>query len=70
VRTNTDFAVNKDFRTGGTTRVTLRLEVLNVFNTPFFTRMASASVGNASFGQVTTQGNYSRFAQLTARLQF
>jgi hypothetical protein len=70
VRTNTDFAVNKDFRAGGTTRVTLRLEVLNVFNTPFFTRMASASVGNASFGQVTTQGNYSRFAQFTARIQF
>jgi trimeric autotransporter adhesin len=70
VRTNTDVAVNKDFRTGGTTRVTLRLEVLNLFNTPFFTRMASASVGNASFAQVTTQGNYSRFAQLTARIQF
>jgi len=32
--------------------------------------MASASVGNANFAQVTTQGNYSRFAQITARFRF
>jgi hypothetical protein len=32
--------------------------------------MASASVGNANFGQVTTQANYSRFAQITIRFNW
>jgi len=69
-RTSTDFAINKDFKTGGTTAATIRLEVINVFNTPWYTRMASAAFGNANFAQVTTQGNYSRFAQLTFRFRF
>jgi hypothetical protein len=50
--------------------LTLRLEVINLFNAPWYTRMASSSFGSATFAQVTTQGNYSRFAQLTLRLRF
>ena len=69
LRTSTDLGVNKDFRIGAPT-ITIRLEVINLFNTPWYTRMASSSVGNASFAQVTTQGNYSRFAQFTLRLRF
>jgi hypothetical protein len=69
LRTSTDVGVNKDFRIGAPT-LTIRLEVINLFNTPWYTRMASSSVGNASFAQVTTQGNYSRFAQFTLRLRF
>jgi hypothetical protein len=69
LRTSVDVGVNKDFQIGRPT-VTLRLEVINLFNTPWYTRMASSSFGNASFAQVTTQGNYSRFAQFTARLRF
>ncbi len=70
VRTSTDFALNKDFRTGGSSMATIRLEIINLFNAPWYTRMASSSFGNANFAQVTTQGNYSRFAQLTARFRF
>jgi hypothetical protein len=69
-RKSVDVAVNKDFATSRTTKATLRLEVINVFNTPWYTRMASASFGNANFGQVTTQGNYSRFAQVTVRFNW
>jgi hypothetical protein len=69
-RNSIDLAMNKDFRVGTTARATLRLEVLNLLNTPWYSRLASSSVGNANFGQVTTQANYSRFAQLTMRFTF
>ena len=69
-RKSVDLAINKDVPTTRTTKATLRLEVINVFNTPWYTRMASASVGNANFGQVTTQANYSRFAQVTVRFNW
>ncbi len=69
-RKSVDLAVNKDFATSRTTKATLRVEVINLFNTPWYTRMASASFGNANFGQVTTQANYSRFAQITVRFSW
>ena len=69
-RNSVDLAMNKDFRIGPTARATVRLEVLNLLNTPWYSRLASASVGNANFGQVTTQANYSRFSQLTFRFTF
>ncbi len=69
-RNSIDLAMNKDFRMGRTARATVRLEVLNLLNTPWYSRLASASVGNANFGQVTTQANYSRFSQLTFRFTF
>jgi hypothetical protein len=69
-RTNVDLAINKDFPTSRTTKATLRLEVINLLNTPWYTRMASSSFGNANFAQVTTQGNYSRFAQVTVRFNW
>ena len=65
-----DLAVNKDFPTGRTTKAALRLEVINVFNTPWYTRLASSNFGNANFAQVTTQANYSRFAQITVRFNW
>jgi hypothetical protein len=70
LRSSTDIGVNKDFKAGERTTVTLRLEVINLLNAPWYTRMASSSVGNANFAQVTTQGNYSRFAQMTLRVRF
>jgi hypothetical protein len=69
-RNSLDLAMNKDFRVSTTMRATLRLEVLNVLNAPWYSRLASSSVGNANFGQVTTQANYSRFAQITVRFTF
>jgi trimeric autotransporter adhesin len=70
MRKSLDLAFNKDFRTGRTSKATLRLEVMNVFDTPWYTRMASSSFGNANFAQVTTQANYSRFAQFTLRFSY
>jgi len=69
-RKSVDLALNKDFPTGRTTKAALRLEVINVFNTPWYTRLASSNFGNANFAQVTTQANYSRFAQITVRFNW
>jgi hypothetical protein len=70
MRNSTDLSINKDFRTGGSSRATLRIEVLNVFNQPWYAALSSTSVSSSTFGQVTAQGNYSRFAQITLRMSF
>jgi hypothetical protein len=44
--------------------------VINLFNLPWYTRVASSSFGGATFAQVTTQSTYSRFAQLTLPIRF
>jgi len=69
-RRGVDIGVDKEVRVAGGPTVTLRLEVINLLNAPWYTRMASSSVGSATFAQVTTQANYSRFAQFTLRLRF
>jgi trimeric autotransporter adhesin len=69
-RNSTDIAVNKDFPMGSERRATLRLEVINVFDNPWYEAMASVAFGNANFGRVTSQGNYSRTMQITARFTF
>jgi hypothetical protein len=69
-RFSTDLALDKEVRLGGSKRVTLRLEVINLFNTPWYTSLASSSVGAANFGQVTTQANLSRFSQITVRFDW
>ena len=60
-------ALNKDIRTGDAGRIVLRVEVINLTNTPWYAGFASTAFGNAQFGQVTTQANYSRLTQITAR---
>lgn len=70
MRNSTDIALNKDFQTGGSTRATLRVEVINLFNNPWYAALQSTTVGNTNFGRVNTQGNYSRLAQITARFSF
>ncbi len=69
-RFSTDLALDKAIPTGGATRVTIRIEVINLFNTPWYTSLASTSIGAANFGQVTTQANLSRFSQITARFSW
>jgi hypothetical protein len=66
-RSSLDMALNKNFRTGGSSRIVLRIEVINLTNTPWYAGFASTAFGNAQFGQVTTQANYSRLTQITAR---
>jgi hypothetical protein len=67
-RFSTDLALDKEVRLGGSRRVTVRLEVINLFNTPWYTSLASTNFGAANFGQVTTQANLSRFSQITVRM--
>jgi hypothetical protein len=69
-RNTVDLSINKEFRTGGSTRATLRMEIINLTNTPWFAALSSSQFGSGSFGQVITQGNYSRLAQLTLKLAF
>ena len=70
VRSSTDLAINKDLPIRGNQRVTLRLEVINLFDNPWYAALASTAAGNVGFGQVTAQGNYSRTLQVTARYSF
>jgi hypothetical protein len=69
-RNSTDMALDKQFRLGGARRATLRLEVINLFNNPWYQQLGSSAFGNANFGRVTAQANYSRTMQLTARFTF
>ncbi len=69
-RNSTDMAVNKDFGLGGSRRATVRLEVINFFNNPWYVALASVAHGNANFCKVNAQANYSRTMQLTARFTF
>ena len=56
--TATDLAINKDFRTGGSSRATLRIEVLNLFNQPWYAALSSTNVQQHHVtARSTTQGN-------------
>ena len=55
---------------GGSRRATIRLEVINLFDNPWYAALASSRCGNANFGRVTAQANYSRTLQFTARFSF
>jgi hypothetical protein len=70
VRNSTDLGINKEFRTGGSSRATLRIEIINLFNNPWYAALQSTAFGNQNFGRVNTQANYSRLAQITARFSF
>ncbi len=69
-RNSTDVGINKDLRLGGGRRATLRLEIINLFDNPWYAAMQSVSSNNANFGRVTSQGNYSRTYQITGRFSF
>ena len=69
-RNSTDVAINKDVRMGSGRRATIRLEIINLFDNPWYAAMSSIAFGNANFGRVTSQGNYSRTFQLTGRFSF
>jgi hypothetical protein len=65
-RNSTDVAVNKDFPLRGRHRAAVRVEVINLFDNPWYVALASTAHGNADFGRVTAQANYSRTVQLAA----
>jgi len=69
-RNSTDMALNKEIPLGSNRRATLRLEVINLFNNPWYQALGSSAHGNTQFGRVTAQANYSRTMQVTARFTF
>jgi trimeric autotransporter adhesin len=69
-RNSTDLGINKELPLGGSRRGTLRLEVINLFNNPWYQTLQSVAHGNSNFGLLTAQANYSRTMQVTARVSF
>jgi hypothetical protein len=69
-RNNVDLGIRKNVKTGGHTSASVNIEVLNMFNIVQWAAMASSQVGNASFGQITTQANNMRMIQFTLRFAF
>jgi len=69
-RNSTDMAIAKDLALGGAKRLNVRLDVINLFNNPWYVALGSIAHGNANFGRVTAQANYSRTMQVTARFSF
>lgn len=69
-RNNVDLSVSKQVRSGASTSVTVRLEVLNVFNQVQWAAMASNAFGATQFGQVNNQATNMRMWQFTFRFGF
>jgi hypothetical protein len=69
-RDNFDLGISKQIKTSERTSAVLRIEALNLFNIVQWAAPASASFGNSSFGQITTQANNMRMVQFTLRFQF
>ena len=69
-RNSTDVAINKDIRVGGSKRASVQLQIINLFDNPWYAAMQSVASGNNNFGRVTSQGNYSRTMQVTGRFSF
>lgn len=69
-RNSTDMALSKEVSVGGTRRISVRLDVINLFNNPWYVALGSSAFGNANFGRVTAQANYSRTMQVTGRFSF
>jgi hypothetical protein len=69
MRNNWDFSLSKDVPLGGSARGQLRLEVLNITNTPKV-RGPISTVGSSTFGQIRVQSGFMRLTQLSFRLTF
>jgi trimeric autotransporter adhesin len=68
-RNNWDFVASKDVRLKGSMRGEIKIEVLNITNTPKV-RGPETRIDNANFGQVTVQSGFMRLTQLMFRLTF
>ncbi|WP_172838151.1 carboxypeptidase-like regulatory domain-containing protein [Terriglobus roseus] len=76
---NSDISLNKSFPFGERVNVQFRAEALNAFNTPEFAAPVAVLpvntatqtvISGSTFGQITSQINYSRIIQLGGRLSF
>jgi hypothetical protein len=69
-RNSTDMRIRKDFGLGGARRASIDLEIINLFDNPWYSALSSTAAGNQQFGRVTSQANYSRTMQITGRFTF
>ncbi len=69
-RNNVDLGVRKEFRTGGSTVASVRIEVLNLFDQVHWAAPASSAFGASNFSQITNQANNMRMVQFSFRFQF
>jgi hypothetical protein len=67
-RKNLDVVFAKDTPVVGNVKGQIRLEMLNLTNTPLFTNGGNGQVGNASFGTITSQGGFARILQVAFRV--
>ena len=63
----TDLAISKTQRIGGAKTLSLRVDVLNLFDDPLFLSPVT-TFGTATFGQITTVGGFARSMQFQVRL--
>jgi hypothetical protein len=68
-RNNWDFVAAKDVRLKGSMRGEIKIEVLNITNTPKVTG-PETRIDNGSFGQISTQSGFMRLTQMMFRLSF
>ncbi len=68
-RNNWDFVAAKDLRLKGSMRGEIKIEVLNITNTPKV-RGPETRIDNGSFGQINTQSGFMRLTQMMFRLSF
>ena len=66
---NHDISMFKTFSITERFKAQFRAEALNAMNTPMF-RAPNTAFGNASFGRITAQANFSRMMQLGLRVYF
>jgi hypothetical protein len=66
---NHDISMFKTFAITEKFKAQFRAEALNAMNTPMF-RAPNTAFGNASFGRITSQANFSRMMQLGLRVYF
>ena len=66
---NVNSTLSKDFRFAETARAQLRFSVFNLLNHPVFSA-PNTTFGNANFGIVSSQANYSRQLEIAAKILF
>jgi trimeric autotransporter adhesin len=66
-RTTYDVSFAKDTGAFGPLKGQIRLEVLNLTNSPTFTRGGNGVLGSQAFGRITTQADFPRLLQVTFR---
>ena len=66
---NVDGTLSKDFPVTESAKVQFRFSMFNVLNHPVFSA-PNTTLGNASFGQISSQANVNRQLEFAAKVLF